>query len=95
MFFLIFNLPIAADSHLASFEHTISCWLVWTEIVLWPNSPMPINQFKPVQQSRQQTLRAYSPNIYLLRMHASSKWRRPFEHKTNGGHYELGILKYM
>ena len=24
----------------------------------------PINQFKPVQQSRQQTLRAYCPNIF-------------------------------
>ena len=26
----------------------------------------PINQFKPVQQSRQQVLRAYCPNIYTV-----------------------------
>ena len=26
----------------------------------------PINQFKPVQQSRQQVLRAYCPNIYTM-----------------------------
>ena len=26
----------------------------------------PINQFKPVQQSKKQALRAYCPNIYTL-----------------------------
>ena len=30
-----------------------------------------MNQFKPVQQSRQQALRAYCPNLYTLFIHTS------------------------
>ena len=45
----------------------IPSWLLLAEInstvhVALPKPP--INQFKPVQQSRQQTLRAYCPNIF-------------------------------
>ena len=29
-------------------------------------SKWPVNQFKPVQQSRQEALRAYCPNIYTM-----------------------------
>jgi hypothetical protein len=34
-------------------------------MLLWPNS-MYLNQFKPVQQFRQQALRAYCPNLYTV-----------------------------
>ena len=33
----------------------------------------PINQFKPVQQSRQQALRAYCPNIYSVKKYVVEK----------------------
>ena len=35
-----------------------------TGLVAFPK--WPINQFKPVQQSRQQELRAYSPDLYTV-----------------------------
>ena len=37
------------------------CCIVHTALPKWP-----IHQFKPVQQSRQQTLRAYCPNEYTV-----------------------------
>ena len=51
-----------------SFGTLIPYGVVWAEIeyivhVVLPIGP--INQFKPVQQSRQQTPRAYCPNIYF------------------------------
>ena len=43
-----------------------SC-LVWSEIKCKVHVTLrPINQFKPVQQSRQQALRAYCPHIYTV-----------------------------
>ena len=41
----------------------------FTMHVAWPKRPQ--SQFKPVQQSRQQVLRAYCPNIYTvpIRLH--------------------------
>ena len=42
----------------------IPSWLVWTEIKCKVH--FAPNQFKPVQQSRQQELRAYCPNSYAL-----------------------------
>ena len=56
-------------SYYLALVHLISSWLVWTEIeftvhVALPK--LPISQFKPVQQSRQQALRAYCPNIYTV-----------------------------
>ena len=44
-------------------------YLVWTEIEYTVHATLhklPINQFKQVQHSRQQALRAYCPNIYTL-----------------------------
>ena len=54
--------------HLAM-VHSIPSWLVWEEIectvhIAPPNRP--INQFELVQQSRQQVLRAYCPNMIVL-----------------------------
>ena len=49
--------------------HSIPTWLDWAEIECAVYVPLPkwsINQFKPVQQSRQQALRAYCPNIYTV-----------------------------
>ena len=48
--------------------HLFPSWLFWAEIkcavdVALPKRP---NQFKPVIQSRQQTFRAYCPNIYAM-----------------------------
>ena len=47
----------------------ISSWLVWAEIECTVHVSLPkqpINQFKPVQQSRYQVLRAYCPYTYIL-----------------------------
>ena len=49
--------------------HFIPSWLVWAKIecrvdVALPKQP--ITQFKPVQQRKQQALRAYFPNIYTV-----------------------------
>ena len=49
--------------------HLIPSVLVWAEIVYFVYVALtkwPINQFKPVQQSRQQWRRAYCPNIYTV-----------------------------
>ena len=56
------------DSKLLAMVDLIPSWLVWAEIecslhVVLPKQAM--NQFKPVQQSRHQTLRAYCHNIYI------------------------------
>ena len=51
----------------SSLVHLIPSWLVWAEIECTMHLALlkrPINQFKPVLQSRQQALRAYCPNIY-------------------------------
>ena len=43
-------------------------WLVWVEIECTMHAALPrrpINQFKPVKQSRQQVLRFYCPNIFV------------------------------
>ena len=42
-------------------------------ILLWPNNP--INQLEPVQQSKQQALRAYCPNIYALEYAHDGRWK--------------------
>ena len=49
--------------------HLIPSWLVCAEIELTRHIALPkqpINQYKPVQESCQQVLRAYCPNIYIL-----------------------------
>ena len=54
---------------LFSFGNSIPSRLVWTGIecmVLVALPKRPINQFKPVQQSRQKALRAYCPDIYTV-----------------------------
>ena len=46
----------------------VPLWLVWTSIECTVHVALPkwpINQFKPVQQSRQQALKAYCLNIYV------------------------------
>ena len=51
--------------------HLILSWLVWAEIECAVNFDLPkwpINQFKPVQQSRQLVLRAYCRNVYIMRL---------------------------
>ena len=50
-----------------SFGHLIPFWLIWakTECTVHLSLPKrPINQFKPIQKSKQQGLGAYCPNIY-------------------------------
>ena len=49
--------------------HLIPYWLFWAEVkcmlhVVLPKRP--INEFKLDQQSRQQALKAYCPNIYTV-----------------------------
>ena len=49
--------------------HSIPLWLEWAEMVcaLHVDLPRPpINQFKPMQQSRQQAQGAYCPNLYTM-----------------------------
>ena len=41
-------------------------WEYWVCCFASPFSKWPINQLKPVQQSRKQSLKAYCPNIYTL-----------------------------
>ena len=58
----------STQNYLLALAHWIPSWLVWAEIeckmhVSLPKQP-PISQFKLVQQSRQQMLRVYCPNIY-------------------------------
>ena len=60
------------DAHEPIWVHSIIFLLVYTEIkhtVHVALSKLPINQFKPVQQSRQQALSAYCPNIYTVLFH--------------------------
>ena len=47
--------------------HSISFWLVWAETKSAMNAALPkwlVNQYKPVEQSRKQALRADWPNTY-------------------------------
>ena len=47
----------------------ITYWLVWIDIKCAVHIALPrwpINQFKPVQQSRHQALKAYCPKIYTV-----------------------------
>ena len=49
--------------------HLIPSWLVWAEVKCSVHVALqkwPINQFKPVKQSKKQELRAYCLNIYFL-----------------------------
>ena len=55
------------DSKTLPLELSITSWLIWAQIECMMHVTClkrPINQFKPVQQSNQQVLRAYCPNIY-------------------------------
>ena len=58
-----------SDEFVIYFAHLIPSWLVWSKIKLIVHVALPkrrIKQFKPVQQSRQQALWAYCPNIYTV-----------------------------
>ena len=45
----------------------ISSWLVLSEVECTVHKPKwPINQLEPTQQSRQQVIKAYCPNIYTV-----------------------------
>ena len=60
------------------FVHLIPSWLVCAEIKCMVHITLPkkpIIQFKPVQQSRRQDLRAYCPNVYVLQ-HYLGGWVR-------------------
>ena len=69
--------------------HMIPFWLVWADIeciVRVALSKRPINHFKVVQQSRQQVLRAYCPNIrtviFYIRLESFSANDRLVEKET-------------
>ena len=54
-------------SHSLALVHWIPFCLVWVENKSLVHVALPkqtINQFKPIQESIQQALRAYSPNVY-------------------------------
>ena len=59
-----FNWDLFFFQHTYAIMHLIPSGLVWTEISVFCNRP--INQLKPVQQNRQQELRAYCPNEYTV-----------------------------
>ena len=69
VYIFIHVLEQKALSYILALVHLIPSWLVWAEIECTVHVSLPkqpINQFKPVQQSRYQVLRAYCPYTYIL-----------------------------
>ena len=69
-FFTVYKLNSKTFSKYSlALVHLIPSFLVWEEIKFMVHVAMaqrPMNQLKPVQQSRQQALISYCPNIYTV-----------------------------